>query len=226
MWQHAEVAREKKEPADPNKLVRQAAGTYRTADERFEVRGEGSHWFLVDSQSTDDLGQELVRGPLPTLNAVREAIPDARREALKPLPPAPRSGKPAKPDPKPKAKPRPKPAAPPSWIDRLPKAEAAEVRGLIRALEREGVTKAEQLVRRDREGLEPAVARHLVERRLAQLVEEFPEEGREGVRALVARVVAVLSDEGSRLNHPLPGWLLLETGRGPVPANRRIRLGE
>lgn len=222
MWQHAEVARDKKQPADPNKLVRQAAGTYRTADERFEVRGGGNHWFLVDSQSTDDLGQELVRGPLPTLNAVREAIPQARREDLKPLPPAPRSGKPAKPKPKPK----PKPAPPPSWIDRLPKAEAAEVRGLIRALEREGVTKAEQLVRRDREGLEPAVARHLVKRRLAQLVEEFPEEGREGVRALVARVVAVLSDEGSRLDHPLPGWLLVETGREPEPANRRIRPGE
>ncbi|CAN5661112.1 hypothetical protein BH23CHL6_BH23CHL6_10530 [soil metagenome] len=207
------MARDKKQPTDPNKLVRQAAGTYRTADQRFEVRGGGSHWFLVDSQSTDDLGQELVRGPLPTLNAVREAIPEARREDLKPLPPAPRSGKPAKPKPKPKAK----PAAQPSWIDGLPKAEAADVRGLIRALEREGVAKAEQLVRRDREGLEPAVAGHLLERRLAQLVDEFPDEGRDGVRALVARVVTVLSDAGSSPSKPLPGWVLLEIGREPEP---------
>jgi hypothetical protein len=70
------VARDKKQPTDPNKLVRQAAGTYRTADQRFEVRGEGSHWFLVDSQSTDDLGQELVRGP------GREPEPPNRRIRL------------------------------------------------------------------------------------------------------------------------------------------------
>lgn len=36
---------------DPDKLVRQAAGTYRTADERFEVHGTASSgWFLVDTE--------------------------------------------------------------------------------------------------------------------------------------------------------------------------------
>ncbi|HUG48247.1 MAG TPA: hypothetical protein VMP67_07515 [Candidatus Limnocylindria bacterium] len=213
-------------PVDPNKLVRQEAGTYRTADERFEVRGTGNRWFLVDTQRTDELGQELVRGPLATLEAAREAIPEARREDLRPLP-ARRTAKkttaataPTKPTPKPK------PAPPPSWIDRLPRAEATEVRALIRALEREGVNGAEQLVRRDREGLEPAVATHLVQRRLAEIVDEFPADGRAAIRALVDRVVAVLSDEGGRRHDPLPGWLLVEVGPQPEPDNRRIRLND
>lgn len=225
MWQHRPVARKKNTDPDPNKLVRQEAGTYLTTDERFEVRGEGNRWFLVDRERSDDLGQELIRGPMPTLNAVREAIPEARRADMAPLPrrvPA----KAATASPKAKPKPKPKPAPPPSWIDRLPKREAIEVRALVRALEREGVAQAEQLVRRDRESFEPAVATHLLERRLADLVDEFPADGRDAVRTLVARVVALLSDEGSKRREPLPGWLLVETGPLPEPENRRIRLAE
>jgi len=222
MWQHRRVARKKSNDADPNKLVRQEAGTYLTTDERFEVRGEGNRWFLVDRERSDELGQELVRGPMPTLSAVREAIPEARREDIRPL----ASPRPAKAATARTEKDKPKPAPPPSWIDRLPKREAAEVRALVRALERAGVTQAEQLVRRDREGFEPAVATHLLQRRLAELVDEFPADGRDAVRALVARVVAVLSDEGSRRREPLPGWLLVEIGPLPEPENRRIRLGE
>jgi hypothetical protein len=71
--------------SDPNKLVRQEAGSYRTADERFEVRGSGNRWFLVDSTQTDELGQQLIRGPYATLNDVRDALPEARGAALKPL---------------------------------------------------------------------------------------------------------------------------------------------
>ncbi|HEY6608145.1 MAG TPA: hypothetical protein VI277_03025, partial [Candidatus Limnocylindria bacterium] len=73
-------------PADPNKLVRQSAGTYRSGDERFEVRQTGLGWYLVDSTQTDELGQELVLGPYPTLAAVRDAIPTARRTTVKALP--------------------------------------------------------------------------------------------------------------------------------------------
>ena len=39
--------------ADPNKLVRQRAGTYRTGDDRFEVREADVGWFLVDSEQTN-----------------------------------------------------------------------------------------------------------------------------------------------------------------------------
>jgi hypothetical protein len=71
--------------SDPNKLVRQSAGTYHSADERFAVRGEGNRWFLIDSAQRDELGQDLVRGPFASLSDVREAIPEARRAALKPI---------------------------------------------------------------------------------------------------------------------------------------------
>jgi hypothetical protein len=70
---------------DPNKLVRHEAGSYRSEDDRFEVRREGNRWFLIDSAQTDELGQQLVRGPFATLTDVREAIPEARRAALKPI---------------------------------------------------------------------------------------------------------------------------------------------
>jgi hypothetical protein len=66
-------------PPDPDKLVRQEAGTYRTPDGRFEARNADQGWFLVDAEQTDDFGQPLVRGPFPTLKAVGAAVPEARR---------------------------------------------------------------------------------------------------------------------------------------------------
>ncbi len=98
---------------DPNKLVRQSAGTYRSGDERFEVRQSGLGWFLVDSTQTDELGQELVQGPFPTLAAVRDAIPDARRTTVRSLPrPRKASSKSAareEPEPTPEPEPEPEP---------------------------------------------------------------------------------------------------------------------
>lgn len=67
---------------DPNQLKRSQAGVYRTADERFEVRNSGVGWLLLDSEVADDLGQPLTRGPFPTLEHVRDAVPDARRATL------------------------------------------------------------------------------------------------------------------------------------------------
>jgi RimJ/RimL family protein N-acetyltransferase len=79
-------ARKAPAPPDPDRLVRQQAGTYRTEDDRFEVRESGGDWFLVDTAQSDDLGQELVRGPFPTLAAIRAALPDARTAAAKAAP--------------------------------------------------------------------------------------------------------------------------------------------
>ncbi|CAN5598609.1 hypothetical protein BH23CHL7_BH23CHL7_22420 [soil metagenome] len=205
---------------DPNKLVRQSAGSYRTGDDRFEVRGEANRWFLVDTTQTDGLGQELIRGPFATLDAVRDAIPEARRAEIKPLPPVKRSA-----SGKAKANTKSKPP-PPSWIDKLPKPDATRVRALIRALEREGVEDAEQLVRRDREGLAPEVTRRLIERRLDDLPADLPEQGRPAVRDLIQQVVAVLTVDGTRTGKHLPGWSLVEIGPEPAPPNRRIRIGE
>lgn len=202
-------------PADPDKLIRQAAGNYRTADDRFEVRQADVGWFLVDSEQANEFGQELIHGPFGTMKAVREAIPGARDQ--KATAARPRK-KPAK------AKPAPPSAPPPSWIDKLPSSEGREVRRLIGALEAEGIADAEGLVRRDRDGLLPAVAVALIERRLAALVEDAPAKERERASDLVRRAAEILTSEGTRPAAPLPGWSLVEIGPEPAPPNRRIDL--
>ena len=205
--------------ADPDKLVRQQAGTYRTTDDRFEVREANVGWFLVDSEQTNEFGQELIQGPFATLKAIRVALPDAR--ASKPAG-RPRAA-PKKAAKKPARREEAPPPPPPTWIDQLPKADAASVRKLIGALEREGITDAEALVRRDREGMLPAVATRLIERRLDALVDDLPAAQQKAARLLFRRAVEVLSAEGSRRD-PLPGWTLVEIGPESEPPTRRIDL--
>jgi hypothetical protein len=207
-------------PADPDKLLRQEAGTYHTADGRFEARETAGEWFLVDAEQSNEFGQELIRGPFATLKALRAAIPDARESTTTPKRPRPTAA------PKQRAGKKAEPPPPPSWIDQLPKGEAARVRLLIRALEGEGIDNPEALVRRDREGLFPTVAATLIERRLDALVEELPEKGRKPARDLVRRAAEVLADAGTGLPEPLPGWSLVEIGPEGEPPNRRIVLGE
>lgn len=190
-------------PPDPDKLIRKAAGSYRTADDRFEVREADGGWFLVDGSQSNEFGQELMHGPFPTLKALRDAIPGARETKAAPMRPKRREKESAKA----KAK---RPPPPPSWIDQLPRAEAARVRLLIRALEGEGVAHAEQLVRRDRDGLVPAVATALIQRRLDALVEEAPEKERKRARQLLRRAADVFTVEGLRLPDPLSGWTVVE----------------
>jgi hypothetical protein len=124
-----------------------------------------------------------------------------------------------------RAAPKPKteaPAPPTSWIDALPDGEARAVRALIRALERDGMTDADQLVRRDREGLGPEVATRLIERRLEALVEDLPSDARKPAREFIRRVAEILSAEGSRRGSALPGWALVEIADDGEPPNRRI----
>jgi hypothetical protein len=95
------------------------------------------------------------------------------------------------------------------------------VRKTIAALEREGVTDGELLVRRDRDGLEPALATRLIERRLAEAADgATPKE-----RKLIQRVAEILSAEG-RATDALPGWTLVEVapGESPPSEHRRIDL--
>jgi hypothetical protein len=200
-------------PPEPDALVRQAAGTYRSGDDRFEVRQADVGWFLVDSTQSNEFGQELIHGPFPTLKVVREAIPGARVTTTRPLP------KPARPKAtaaKAKAaKPKPR-----TWIDELPAAEARGVRRLIGALEGEGIADAEALVRRDRDGLLPAIATRRIEQRLGAAVEELPEKERAAAAKLVRRVAEILSAEGAP-NAALPGWTLVEIGLGEEPPRQR-----
>ena len=64
--------------ADDEKLKRERAGTYRTADGRFTVEQSSSGWVLLDAEQANELGLPLARGPFVTLDAAREAIPAAR----------------------------------------------------------------------------------------------------------------------------------------------------
>jgi hypothetical protein len=203
-------------PPDPDQLVREAGGGYRTADGRFEVSQSGPTWFLIDSQQANEFGQELMHGPFATLKEVRAQLPGVRAvKARSPVRPSRARAKSAK-----KAPPPP----PPSWIDRLPAADATEVRRLIRALEHEGIEAAEDLVRADREASEPMIAARLLERRLAALIEESPEAGRANARTLLRQIADVVGSEGATVRRRLPGWALVELDADGKPTNRRIRL--
>jgi hypothetical protein len=205
---------------EPDKLVRQKAGSYRSADDRFEVEQADVGWFVVDTHQSNELGLPLTQGPFSTLKAVEEALPGARKTT----PVTQRKAKAAtKPRARARAEPEPPKAPPPSWIDRLPDADAREVRSLVRALDRADVPEAEQLVRRDREGIGPEVAQRLIARHLDALVEKLPSERRDDARELVRRVAEILSAEGARASGPLPRWLLVEVAAdGDEPPNRRI----
>ena len=65
-------------PATDEKLKRERAGTYRTADGRFTVEQTSSGWLLMDGEQTDELGLPLARGPFATLDDARTAIAAAR----------------------------------------------------------------------------------------------------------------------------------------------------
>ncbi|MFN2484976.1 MAG: hypothetical protein ABR509_08670 [Candidatus Limnocylindria bacterium] len=205
---------------DPDRLVRSGAGTYRTADDRFEVRESGGAWFLVDTTQADEFGQELVRGPFPTRSTAADALPSARRPPPTPL----RNPSAASRAVNRKSKPKP-PPPPPSWIDGLPKSDAAALRALIGALERKGIPDAEEIVRRDREGGQPEVAARLIAARLEAIVESFQARQRAAARDAVEQVAALLTREGERARSPLPGWTLVEVPDARArPGNRRIEV--
>jgi hypothetical protein len=215
---------------DSDELKRVGAGEYRTADERFTVRNEGGRWFLVDAEQADELGQELIRGPYATREEAGHAIAAARSEKVSPRARPKATARTrsdaskTKPASKPKPKLKPKPASKPSWIDRLPASEASRVRAQIRALEKLGLSDAETLVRRDREGLAPAIAQRLIERELAALTADLPAAERKAAERLVRRAVAIVAGRVGVRDRALPGWRLVEIGPEPEPANRRIVL--
>lgn len=205
--------------SDPDKLIRDGAGTYRTADDRFEVRQADAGWFVVDTTRSNEFGQELIHGPHAALKAARATLPELRaaREA-----PARRPRRPgAK---RTSTKPSPPPTLPPpSWIDALPKADGTRVRRMIKALELEGIAGAEGLVRRDRDGLLPAVATRRLEHRIARLLDDVPERDRAAASDVLRRVTDLLSASGSR-DEVLPGWALVEVEPDADVPNRRIDL--
>jgi hypothetical protein len=237
--------KEKPEPG-PDDLVRESAGTYRTGDDRFHVEKSDMGWYLVDTQQTNEFGQQLIHGPLGTLDAIRAAIPGARD--LKPLlrvrptksaeGKAPAEGQAAAagrahsgndaagqtPRDGQKSPPKRDPPPPPqTWIDRLPSKEQAHVRQLIRALEKEGLPGAEELVRRHRDDSTSTIAARLIEHQLRALVDDQPEADRERARATVRRVVEILSADGLGVTRPAPRWALVEVAEDEATPKARIR---
>lgn len=206
----------------PDDLVRQEAGNYLSGDGRFEVRQSDSNWYVVDREQTNEFGQELIHGPYGSMKDAKAAMPGTRditpllRSRARPTKP---SAKPTRADSKPVPKPPPQ-----TWIDRLPKSDQVEVKALIRALEKEGIDDAEALVRKDRQGLLPAVAIALLNRRLTEVVDELPEKDRPLAKKLVNQLGAVITS-GEKLPDPLPGWALYEMGEGREPTKRRVRVG-
>ena len=218
------AARAKKEkPAPgPDDLVRESAGTYRTGDGRFEVQKSDQGWFLIDTHQANEFGQQLIHGAFPTLDALREAVPGARD--LKPLlrtrVAKTSASKPDRPNPAKQPASPPPPPPPKSWIDKLPAGEAAEVRKLIRALEKEGLDDAQTLVRRHRDAPTPVLATLVIEHRLRALVSEWPEEERERAHDLVRRVTQILASDGNNIAPPGPRWVLVEIRDDDLPPRR------
>ncbi|MGZ8475608.1 MAG: hypothetical protein ACXWWQ_05205, partial [Candidatus Limnocylindria bacterium] len=133
-------------PPDPDKLVRQADGGYQTGDERFGVAQANGSWFLTDRETADEFGQPRVTGPFATLNAVREAITDARAAPTsirKPI-------KATRPSPKPK--PAPPPSRPKTWLDLLPATDRRRAKRMMEALTELGLPDAEEVARGRMEG--------------------------------------------------------------------------
>ena len=67
-------------PADPDKLKRERAGTYRSADGRFTVEQTSSGWLLLDEEHTNELGLSLARGPYSTLDEARTVLGRVRAD--------------------------------------------------------------------------------------------------------------------------------------------------
>ena len=142
--------------ADPDRLIRQSDGGYRSADERFVVEQANGSWFVADQETADDFGQPRVAGPFATLKMVKEAIPRTRsgptpmRKPIKQSKPAAKSAPPPKPE---------------TWLDRLSAEDRRRAEKLIRTLEKEGLPDAED------------TARALIEGKADQGSGEAPPEG-------------------------------------------------
>lgn len=204
------------EAPDPDKLTRETPGSYRSGDGRFEVRQADTGWYLVDLERTNEFGQELIHGPYGALKDARAALPGARR--VTPLP-APKLTAAAKRRTEAASETRKPPAPPQSWIDKLPGDEAAGVRRVIRALEREHVPNAEDLVRMARAKGGPSLAAGLIQHRLRTLVDESDPDDRRQTRELVRRVLNILTEDGLYQAPSLPRWALVEV-EGDAPERR------
>ncbi len=211
----AKAKKQPKPPPGPDEVVRQEAGSYTSGDGRFEVRQSDASWFLVDLQQANEFGQDLIHGPFGSLKQAREALPGARD--VKPL----LRSRPRRPTTT--ASKKSKPPPPKSWLDRLPAKEAASARALIRALEKEGLTDADALVRLHRDDRAPTIATRVVERRIAEILAAQPEDERDRISKVVQSVLKTLTVDGASAPSPTPRWALVELTDDTEAPARQIR---
>ena len=220
----------KAKPARPWR--RAEAGVYRSSDDRFAIASEGpSRWFITDEAERDELGLARTVGPFATLDDARSAAEARRDQAPEASPLAARladggtktgakTGRKREPARRALAEPPPPPPPPPkTWLDKLAEEDrtvARRARRLIAALEDEGITDAEALVRRDLTGNQPAVATRLLAREILAAVGTATKDE----TMLDAILVALATSKAGR---GLPGWELVERD-GPTGETRTIRL--
>jgi hypothetical protein len=215
---------------------RDSAGAYRSADDRFTIRGEGSgRWFLLDDEQRDELGLPRTIGPLATLEAAKSAAEEQRGHGPQTSPLAERikaGGRKPKGRSSARSSERARGAstqkgsatsrkAPETWLERLEKSDrpaAKRARGVIDALEDIGVVNAADVVRKDAEGNRAAIAETVLAVALRRAIARAKDPAR-----LLEAVLDVLSmhERLEGADDRLPGWRLVEHGG---PAERRVRI--
>jgi hypothetical protein len=206
--------------AAPDPLRRLGGGRWETKDGRFTIEPQSGTWVIVDSTQTNEFGLPLVRGPFPSLGAARAAIETARTEgpARSPLEDriaqgrreAPRES--ARSTPKSTAKgkkgskthaaappdgerrPEPEPPPEPAWLRNLTPADRRKAKQLVARLEALGIEHADDIVRAEVAGGQPALARLGLERRLGDIAEAAGD-GRAAVRAAMEAILAGKDDD-------------------------------
>ncbi|HSK51410.1 MAG TPA: hypothetical protein VLA44_01545 [Clostridia bacterium] len=219
----------KPKPARP--WQRAEAGVYRSSDDRFAIASEGpSRWFITDDAERDELGLARTVGPYATLDDAKSAADARRAQAPEASPLAARiagggakagtnAGRRQSSAGRQKRELSPPPPPPKTWLDRLADDDRTAYRRakrLIAALEGEGITDAEALVRRDLSGNQPAVATRLLAREILAAVGKAT-----NAETVLDAILGALTT--SRAGRGLPGWELVERD-GPTGEARTIRL--
>jgi hypothetical protein len=202
-----------KPETDPDRLIRQPDGGYRSGDERFSVEQANGSWFLADQETADDFGQPRVAGPFATLKQVKDAIPRVRAGPTPLRKPIKQTKRPAKAAPPPK---------PETWLDRLSADERKSAERLVRALERAGLPDADAVAEAQIRGGRGVtdLARRLLQAKLDPLLANADWK----TRALVDDALRIVTTDGSSTGRDLPGWALMVLEPDGSVSERKIEL--